>query len=163
VRQYPPHPLQRGLVKVAPSWEGRGVWLFDSEDGLAEILSRVFQGSAGPQNHCLVQDFVEGVVVEIRLHLLKAALSSPRLAAGVLMVSGQPRNTWRASPGIRLSSTALQAGTPTSTSRSRAAAAWSRSGGAFCSRIARSFLPTSVSTSSWSLLCPEAMVAQKSG
>ncbi|CAE8608392.1 unnamed protein product, partial [Polarella glacialis] len=75
VRQYPPHPLQRGLVKVAPSWEGRGVWLFDSEDGLAEILSRVFQGSAGPQNHCLVQDFVEGVVVEIRLHLLKGVVA----------------------------------------------------------------------------------------
>eukprot|EP00930_Biecheleria_cincta_P074706 TRINITY_DN6192_c0_g1_i1.p1 TRINITY_DN6192_c0_g1~~TRINITY_DN6192_c0_g1_i1.p1 ORF type:complete len:1857 (-),score=268.81 TRINITY_DN6192_c0_g1_i1:395-5965(-) len=60
--------IKRGVVKLAPSWEGRGVWLFNSQAELAALLSKVF---GGLHDHVLVQDFVEEVVVELRLHVVK--------------------------------------------------------------------------------------------
>lgn len=57
----------KGVVKLAPSWEGRGVWLFSSESELAELLKRACDGR---QDHVLVQDFVPDVVVEVRLHVV---------------------------------------------------------------------------------------------
>jgi len=62
------------VVKLAPSWEGRGVWLFRSESELANLLGKVFHGSL--HDHVLVQDFVADVQLEIRLHVVAGEVAA---------------------------------------------------------------------------------------